>query len=100
MACWHTSIETLSNKNIYVKSGDRSNSYYGKFWVAKITGKDPKFTFQREFVNDRDGAEIKADGFYQVFRTCQWAKRPEDYFIRVEGGKYKFVDKSDVISAL
>ena len=43
MACWNTKIEILDNGKIYIKSGNRSNSYFGKFWVAKITGTDPKW---------------------------------------------------------
>ena len=97
MACWHTSIETLENGKVYVESGDRSNSYYGKFWVAKITGIDPKFGLARTFVNDKDGA-ILEDGIYQVYRNCQWAKRPEEYFLKVEAGNYETVSKQQVLS--
>lgn len=100
MACWHTSVSELSNGKLYIKSGNRSNSYYGKFWVAKIVGHDPKFTFSREFVNDSDGAVIEKDGIYQIFRTCQWAKRPENYFIEVVGNEYITLSKEQVIGKI
>ena len=100
MACWNTKIETLANGKIYINSGDRSNSYFGKFWVAKITGSDPKWGMKREFVNDKEGALIKEDGFYQIYRNCNWAKRPEEYFIKVSGSDYEIVTKQDVLATL
>ena len=97
MACWNTKIEILNNGKIYIKSGDRSNSYYGKFWVAKITGTDPKWGLARKFINDKEGAIIEEDGIYEIYRTCTWAKRPEDYFIKVEGDKYEIIKREDVL---
>jgi len=97
MACWNTKIEILDNGKIYIKSGDRSNSYFGKFWVAKITGTDPKYGLARTFVNDKNGAVINEDGIYEVFRTCTWAKRPENYFIKVEGDEYEIIKREDVL---
>lgn len=100
MACWNTKIETLANGKIYINSGDRSNSYFGKFWVAKITGSDLKWGMKREFVNDKDGAVINEDGIYQIHRDCQWAKRPEEYFMKVSGNDYEIVTKQDVLATL
>jgi len=97
MACWNTKIEKLQNGKIYIKSGDRSNSYYGKFWVAKINGIDQKFGFSRTFINDKDGALIDGDGIYEIYRNCTWAKRPENYFINVENGEYEMITKEDVL---
>lgn len=99
MACWNTKIETLSNGKIYINAGDRSNSYYGKFWVAKITGPDPKWGMQREFVNDKDGAVLE-DGIYQIHRSCQWGKRPDEYFVKVSGNNYETITKQDVLATL
>lgn len=98
MACWNTEIETLNNGKLYVSAGDRKNTYYGKFWVARITGLDPNFGFARTFVNDKDGATLNEDGIYQIYRTCQWAKRPEDYFIKVTDGEYETLTKQEVIA--
>ena len=95
MAIWHTRIEVGSDK-IYVKSGDRSASYYGKFWVARIVGLDPKFGLNRVFVNNKELAVIAEDGIYEVFRTCQWAKRPENYFIEIKGSQYELLSKEEV----
>ena len=102
MACWHTEIKVLSNGKIYVASGDRSKSYFGKFWVAKLLGTDPKFGFNRQFVNDKDGAILEEGCIYQVYRTCQWAKRPEEYFVSVSISKsdYQILTKQEVISLL
>ena len=96
MACWNTHIETTESK-VVVKSGTRDHSYYGKFWVAKITGTDPKWGLKREFVNGKDEARISEDGIYQVFRTCQYAKRDENYFIRVTGNTYAEISKEEAI---
>jgi hypothetical protein len=97
MACWNTKIETLNNGKLYINSGNRSNSYFGKFWVAKITGTDPKFGLSRQFVNDKDGAVLE-DGIYQIYRNCQWAKRAEEYFLKVIGNTYETLTKQEVIS--
>lgn len=97
MACWNTKIETLNNGKVYINSGDRSNSYFGKFWVAKITGTDPKFGLSRQFVSDKDGAVLE-DGIYQVHRDCQWAKRAEGYFLKVTGNNYETLTKQEVIA--
>lgn len=98
MACWNTSIKTLENGKIYISSGDRSNSYFGKFWVAKIIGSDPKWGMKREFINDKDGAVINEDGIYQIYRTCQWAKRAEEYFMKVTNNNYEIITKQDVLA--
>ena len=97
MACWNTKIEILDNGKIYIKSGNRSNSYFGKFWVAKITGTDPKWGLARTFINDKDGAIIEEDGIYEIYRNCQWAKSAENYFIKVENDNYEIVSKSEVL---
>lgn len=97
MACWNTQIEILSDGKIYIKSGNRSNSYYGKFWVAKINGTDPKWGLARTFVNNKEGAVIEKDGIYEIYRTCTWAKRPENYFIKVEGDEYEIIKREDVL---
>lgn len=97
MACWNTKIETLNNGKVYINSGDRSNSYFGKFWVAKITGTDPKFGLSRQFVNDKDGAVLE-DGIYQIHRNCQWAKRAEEYFLKVSGNNHETLTKKEVIA--
>jgi len=97
MACWNTKIEILDNGKIYIKSGNRSNSYFGKFWVAKITGTDQKWGLARTFINDKDGAIIEEDGIYEIYRNCQWSKSAENYFIKVENGNYEIVSKSEVL---
>lgn len=97
MACWNTKIETLANGKVYINSGDRSNSYFGKFWVAKITGTDPKFGLSRQFVNGKEGAVLE-DGIFQVYRNCQWAKKPEEYFLKVIGNSYETLTKQEVIA--
>ena len=96
MACWNTKIETLNNGKVYINSGNRSSSYFGKFWVAKITGTDPKFGLSRQFVNDKDGAVLE-DGIYQIHRSCQWAKGAEEYFLKVVGNTYETLTKQEVI---
>jgi hypothetical protein len=96
MANWHTKIENI-NGRVYVDSGNRNNSYLGKFWVAKIENTDPKFGFKRVFINDKDGALLDIGVIYQVHRSCQWG-RPEDYFIQPqEGGDYEILSKKDVL---
>ena len=97
MSCWNTKITKLENEKIYISSGDRNKSYFGKFWVAKIDGLDPKFTFKRHFVNDKDGALLD-NGIFQIYRTCKWAKESEIYFIQVSKGNYKFLKKQEVLS--
>lgn len=97
MACWNTKIEILQNGKIYVKSGNRDNSYYGKFWVAEILGTDPKFGLKRQFINSKEGAVIEKDGIYEIYRNCTWAKRAENYFIKVENDNYEIVSKSEVL---
>jgi len=97
MACWNTKIEILDNGKIYIKSGNRTNSYFGKFWVAKITGTDPKWGLARTFINDKDGAIIEEDGIYEIYRNCQWSKSAENYFIKVENDNYEIVSKSEVL---
>lgn len=97
MACWNTKIKILDNGKIYINAGDRSNSYYGKFWVAKITGTDTKFGLARTFISDKDGAIIEEDGIYEIYRNCQWSKSAENYFIKVENGNYEIVSKSEVL---
>ena len=100
MACWNTSIKKLNNGKIYIDAGDRSHSYYGKFWVAKITGTDEAYGLARKFINQSDSAVIETDGFYEVYRTCTWAKHPEHYFIEVKDNNYKIVSKEDILSQL
>lgn len=99
MASWNTEIETKDNK-VIITSGDRSNSYYGKFWVAQLTGLDSKWGFTRNFINNKEDAIIREDGFFQVFRTCQWAKRDEKYFVIVKNGQFTIVEKNDIIEAI
>jgi len=98
MACWNTKIRTLNNGKLYINAGDRLNSYFGKFWVAKITGTDPKFGLRRQFINDKDGAVLEEDGIYQIYRDCQFSKRPEEYFLKIVGNTYETLTKQEVIA--
>jgi hypothetical protein len=97
MATWQTDIELLANGMVYVSSGNRRGSYYGKFWVAEISGLDPKFGFSRSFVSDRDGATLEPGKIYEVFRSCTYAKRPESYFIAPRENGWDILDKKEVI---
>ena len=96
MACWNTEIRNTENA-IIIESGDRSGKYFGKFWVAKITGRDPKFGLKREFVNSKEEARITEDGFYQIHRSTPYGT--EEYFIHVIGANLQKVEKEDVVSS-
>lgn len=94
MACWETKLKN-EEANVIVESGCRTKTYYGKFWVAQITGGDPKYRFARKFVNGNDCAVLKENGFYQVCRSCPYGE--EKYFLKVADGKYAVVEEKDVI---
>ena len=95
MAGWNTVIEKLDNGMLYVSSGKRYNE--DKFWVAKILGLDPKFTFLREFINDAGGALLESGYVYEVKRDVGF-KRPENYFIKVEDDSYSILSKKEVLN--
>lgn len=95
MACWNTEIRT--NGTVVVESGLRTGKYFGKFWVAKITGRDPKFGLKREFINSKEEAVLNGDGFYQVHRSTPYGA--EEYFLQVTGTNSKVVGKEEVVSS-
>jgi hypothetical protein len=76
----------------------------GKTWVAKITGRDPKFTFERQFlpIVDRDisssgktglvSFEITEGNYYEV--CAAWKSR---YFV---DGQNNRVSAEDVLAFL
>jgi len=96
MACWNTEIRT-NGTSIVVESGTRSGKYFGKFWVAKITGRDPKFGLKREFINSKEDAVLNSDGFYQIHRSTPYGT--EEYFLQVTGTSSKVVEKEVVVSS-
>lgn len=96
MACWNTEIKTSGN-SIVVESGERSGKYFGKFWVARITGTDPKFGLKREFISSKEDALLNGDGFYQIHRSTPYGT--EEYFLQVTGTNSNVVEKEDVVSA-
>jgi len=75
----------------------------GKTWMAKITGKHPKFNFNREFVKPTEkrhsstgktGVDIftlENDGYYELEEA--WKGR--QYF-RFENGEIKEISKEEV----
>jgi len=79
-----------------------ASGYYSKFWVARLTGLDPKYTFTREFLGGgsrriihgefsrivetgRNQAKIDKNGIYQI--RCAPGYGTLDYFINVTDGK-------------
>ena len=59
-----------------------SNSHGGRTWIARITGKDPKFGFNREFVRKHDVSVARSN----VYR------RLEFYLETEEGAVYEYRD--------
>lgn len=83
-------------------------------WVARLTGLDPRFTFQREFVkgvydytyarrSQSRGVMVYfflAPGLYDVFYPTSW-KHERRYFIRVdEHGDIHEIEREKVIQCL
>ncbi len=98
MACWNTTIEKI-NKKIYITPGNREGGYYGKFWVAKILGKDDKFHFKREFVNTPYEAVID-EGIFEIYRNTPYSKYPEHYFLKVCNGVWEKLSRKQIIKLI
>lgn len=78
-------------------------------WVARITGRDPKYVYRREFiVGMRDYSKANSvgsrgvyeyfalpDGVYEVNERVTW-KRTRRYFIRVENAEITEIVREDV----
>lgn len=101
MACWNTSIKKVGSV-LLVQSGDRTKSYKGKFWVARIKKYSPelKYKFEREFINDFSAAHITQPGIYEVYRGTPYGD--ERYFIVVDDElNYEVVyDRTKIIERL
>jgi hypothetical protein len=80
---------------------------YGKFYVAKLTGKDEKFTFKREFLNRENSyensskttwvsytVEINDNGFYEIAESNNY--KSNKYYVKVENDEMKRIDVSEI----
>lgn len=82
------------------------SSYCGTEWIAKIVGRDEKYTFQREFLNvlkkkrscsGKTGDTwylVEDDGVYEVNN----AAGHERYFFELKNGKEKIIDVDRVLA--
>lgn len=82
-------------------------------WVAQITGTDPKFKFQREFMQGKkDYSESNSvgsrgvylhyfldDGIYEVKEQVSW-NRSRRYFLRVTEGQTEEIAEDEVLKCL
>lgn len=84
----------------------------GRGWVARITGRDPKFGLARDFLSKRDITSsgnvyreiefvIPAEegAIYEYSRQAS-ARRTEKGFWRIEGGTLVKIDRAAVEAAL
>lgn len=79
----------------------------GKEWVAEITGRDPKYTFKREFLNavSRDWSysgktgttsyELEPGKIYEVNEP--WKGRR---FVEIQNGELKTLNTEEVLSKI
>jgi len=87
-----------------------ANEFHSKFWVARLTGLDAKYTFTREFVGGgsrkmqgrilqttgSSSGIIEKKGIYQV--RCVTGHGTLDYFVNVTDGKngiYEVIEGQD-----
>lgn len=88
------------------------HAYAGRGWIAKITGRDPKYGLARAFLAKRDvtgsgntyrDLEIVIEAVEgEVYEwSCQEAaRRQEGGFWQVRDGKLVKITKADVLAAL
>jgi hypothetical protein len=90
-----------------------THSHGGRAWVAKINGRHPKFTFDREFVRKSDVTSARSnvyrnlefvleakEGEFYEFRDFGGSSRGgESGFWKVIGGELVEVSRADVIAA-
>jgi hypothetical protein len=79
----------------------------GKEWVAEITGRDPKYKFQREFLQpvSRDWSSSGKTGFTsfelepgKVYEVNEpWKGRR---FVEIQNGEIKTLDTEEVLSKI
>lgn len=67
--------------------------YGGKQFIARITGRDPKFTFQREFLGRKEGkrgettsVEVDEPGLYEIRDIDRKGNADESYCLIYEDG--------------
>lgn len=64
-------------------------------WVAKVTGKDAKWGFKREFINtDTPGDLELEDGVYNIKN----GSRQDQQFLVIKNGEAKEINKEEVLS--
>ena len=92
-------------RNMVIKINHQPSG--GKEWVAEITGRDPKYTFKREFLNAvaRDWSysgktgttsfELEPGKVYEVNEP--WKGRR---FVEVRNGELKTLDTEEVLSKI
>ena len=82
-------------------------------WVARITGTDPRYGLQREFLRgQKDYADANSvgsrgvyvyyplpPGVYEVQELISWSK-VRRYFVRSAGGRYEVIDRETVLQKL
>ncbi|MEK3756716.1 hypothetical protein MHB73_20980 [Bacillus sp. FSL K6-6483] len=73
--------------------------YYRKSWVARITGKDATYKFERSFVKavSQSNEEINFDLASGLYEVCDAGTR---YFVRVKGGKIERINEQVVKTAV
>lgn len=72
-----------------------------KAWAARITGLDPKWKFQREFLNGtRKGLQITPVAEGDIIEEVIYShsgKNRDNYYYRIENGEMVKVSERDVI---
>jgi antitoxin component YwqK of YwqJK toxin-antitoxin module len=72
-----------------------------KAWVAKITGLDPKFTFNRIFLNrTRNGLKLTEVHEGEIIEEVIYShsgKHPRKYFYQIKDGALSPIEERDVI---
>ena len=84
-----------------------------KPWIARITGKDPKFGVAREFIQGtRDYSRANKprtrgvytvwsleDGIYEINAPRAWGKT-DRFFVRIAGGQQALISAAELMDAL
>lgn len=73
--------------------------YFRKSWVARITGKDVTYKFERSFVKaaSQYNEEMNFDLASGLYEVCDAGNR---YFIQVKSGKIERIDEQVVKTAV
>ena len=99
-------METIEMTNTITRT---ETAYAGKAWFARITGRDEKYGFQRDFLAKRDVTVSRSNTYRQIEfivpldegalyeRSCQEAaRRNERRYYQVRDGRLVQIERQEV----